>query len=45
MAGYVERAAVLRDGKIVGMFHPSDVVRLEQLFDTLDEAERRGLEA
>ena len=41
----VERAAVLRDGKIVGMFQPSDVVRFEQLLDTLDEAEHRGLEA
>ncbi|HEV2685163.1 MAG TPA: hypothetical protein VGW79_00845, partial [Actinomycetota bacterium] len=39
----MDRAAVINAGRIVGMFQTGDVLRLEQILDTLDEAERRGL--
>jgi CIC family chloride channel protein len=38
-----ERAAVVVDGGIVGTLQMSDVLRLEQILDTLDEETGRGL--
>jgi CBS domain-containing protein len=41
----VDRIPVLREGRIAGMLSTSDVVRLEQLIDTVREEQRRGLGA
>jgi CBS domain-containing protein len=41
----VERAAVLEDRRIIGTLAASDVLRLEEVIDTVADEERRGREA
>jgi chloride channel protein, CIC family len=43
-AAGVDRAAVIEDGRIVGMLMTSEVLRVEQILDTVGEEQRRGLE-
>jgi predicted transcriptional regulator len=40
----VDRAAVVEDGRIVGILTTSEVIRVEQILDTVGEERRRGLE-
>ena len=39
----VDRAAVVDAGRIVGILTTSEVIRVEQILDTVDEEQRRGL--